>query len=118
MSPELPAYRRKRREAPLAFFRGFLRAVWRDNTEAEALEQWRQKVELFPDYAEDALYCMQQVLASPPPDLAEILSDEGWLPLYHDRGDEIADYSFEETVEFVQAMHARLEAIYAERAGS
>ena len=49
----LPEHRKARQQAPLNFFREFLRSVWMDNTEEEAEEQWRQKVSFFADYAED-----------------------------------------------------------------
>lgn len=118
MSTEnLPPHRRARREQPLDFFRQFLRAIWMDNTEEEAEEQWRQKVTFFSDYADDALFCLDWVVANPPDNLPDILVDDGWIALYRESDDpqaEIEDFTFDETVEWLRDMTDHFKEIYEE----
>ena len=104
---------RKRRAAPLEFFQQFLCDIWMDNTEEEAMDQWEVKVKQGPWYAEDALYCMDAVIANPPENLVEILENEGWIILYHncDQPDE-RPYTDEEHYEWLKQMRDEFRAIY------
>jgi hypothetical protein len=103
----------KRRANPLEFFKNFLQRIWMDNTEEEALFQWKQLVKGSPSYVEDALYCIDAVIANPPENLVEILENEGWLILYYndDQPDE-RPYTDEEYYEWLKQMRDEFRAIY------
>jgi len=75
---------KEKRSNPLEGFRDFLRDIWQDNTEDEARRQWQVKVDNFPWWAEDALYCMDWVYAHPPDNLVELIQQDGWITLETD----------------------------------
>ena len=103
---------RQRRIAPLEFFKEFLSDIWMDNTEEEAFQQWRVKVEHYPWYADDALYCLDAVIANPPDNLVEIMQQHGWIMLYHESEDSVEPYAFDEYLEWLKQMRDRFRAIY------
>ena len=104
---------RKRRAAPLETFIDFLQIIWMDNTPEEALSQWKRTVKNSPSYADDALYCIDVVIAKPPENLVEIMENEGWLILYHncEQPDE-RPYTDEEYYEWLKQMRDEFRAIY------
>ena len=104
---------RKRRAAPLETFIDFLRAIWMDNTDEEALFQWKKSVDQSPLYAEDALYCIDAVIANPPENLVEIMENQGWIILSrnYDQPDE-RPYTDEEYYEWLKQMRDEFRAIY------
>jgi hypothetical protein len=89
-------------------FDDFLRRVWKDNTEAEAMLLWRRSVENTPDVAEADLEALDAVVADPPPDLPRRLAEHGWIHLVHQPG--VVPYSLDETVEWLRETTAKLRA--------
>ena len=108
----------KRRADPLPFFVQFLSDIWKDNTPAEAESLWRIKAEHYPWYADDALFCVNAVLAEPPVDLVELMQRDGWLMLTHELEPDGIErpFSFAEHVEFLQNMSDQFRTIYDEYA--
>jgi hypothetical protein len=104
---------RKLRANPLKTFIDFLERIWMDNTEEEALFQWKQIVEDSSWHADDYLYCIDAVIANPPENLVEIMEDRGWLILSHnyDQPDE-RPYTDEEYYEWLKQMRDEFRAIY------
>lgn len=105
----------KRRENPMAFFQQFLSDLWKDNTQDEAEQLWATKCEYFPWYAEDVLACLDYVLADPPADLMEMLSEHGWVILYHEMDLQGVErrFTFDETVDWLRAVRESFRALYA-----
>lgn len=89
-------------------FDDFLRRVWKDNTEGEAMLLWRRSVENTPDVARADLEALDAVLADPPPDLEQRLAEHGWIHLVHKP--EFVPYSFDETVEWLRGTTEKLRA--------
>ncbi len=104
----------RRRNAPLEFFCEFLDEIWKDNTEEEALQQWKAKVEYFPWYADDALFCLDAIIQNPPANLIELMQEHGWLMLYHepDEAGEELPYTFEEYLDWLKKMRSEYALIY------
>jgi hypothetical protein len=102
------------RASPLECFCEFLQHIWMDNSEQEALRQWKVKVEHFPWYADDALHCMDVVITNPPENLVELIEEYGWIILTHEpdeSGDE-APYTYEEYLEWLKQMRDKFKAVY------
>jgi hypothetical protein len=94
-------------------FRGFLQFLWMDNTEDEALVQWRHRIHDFPEEAERDLACLDEIVADPPPDLVSILNEDGWVILSHQPDPEtVVDYTPEEYRGWMREMAARFRAEY------
>jgi len=104
---------KKRRRNPQEFFCDFLSGIWKDNTDEEAMVQWKVKVEQFPWYADDAIYCMEEIISNPPKNLIELLKKHGWIYLYHEEilPDE-PEYTDEEYIQWVKNMYASYKRIY------
>ncbi len=104
---------RKRRAAPIEFFRVFLRDQFKDNTYEEAKSLWSDKAEHFPWYADDALYCISAVIENPPRNLVEIMQEEGWLMLSHDgeTGDS-RPFSESEYLDWLKNMYTDFKSVY------
>ncbi|HYH05358.1 MAG TPA: hypothetical protein VEC37_19870, partial [Bacillota bacterium] len=103
---------KKRRANPLACFCDFLEAIWMDNTAEEALFQWKVKVEQFPWYADDALYCINEVTNNPPLNLIELMQKHGWLYLCHQESPNEEPFTYEEYLEWLKKLHDQYQAIY------
>jgi len=104
----------KRRAEPIEFFKKFLSDIWMDNSEEQAIQQWEVKVNQFPWYAEDALYCLSTVIDNPPPNLIELMEEYGWIVLYHepdDSGNETR-YTYEDYLEWLKHIKSKFRAIY------
>lgn len=108
---EITADSQKRRANPVEFLATFLRDIWTDNTDEEARLVWRSKAKLAPWYAEDALYCLNAVIAHPPANLAEIVQNRGNLYLYHQDGS-AKPYTDIETLAWLKQTAAEFQAIY------
>ncbi len=78
---DLAARSARNRADPVAMLRAFLQQFWQDNTPEEALTLWRRQVASGRWWAEDALYGLREVLKTPPPNLADVLRDDGWVLL-------------------------------------
>lgn len=85
-----------KRENPLDTFCDFLQQIWMDNTEKEALDQWKVKVKNFPWYAENALHCLNWVVKNPPKNLVSIMEEKGWIYLYHELNESGEEPKFSE----------------------
>jgi hypothetical protein len=94
-------------------FREFLRFIWMDNTEDEALGQWRHRAHHFPDDAERDLACLDEIVADPPPDVVAMLNDDGWVILSHQPDPQtLLAYTPEEYVRWVSDMAGRFRAVF------
>jgi hypothetical protein len=104
----------RRRAAPLDFFAQFLSDIWKGSTPEEAGYLWRVKVEHYPWYADDALYCLNAVLADPPDNLLDIMREHGWLALEHEMDAQGVErpYSFGEVVDWLRNMRDEYRAVY------
>lgn len=103
---------KKRRENPIDFFCEFLRGFWMDNTSEEAMFQWKEHVREFPWYADDALYCINEIIMSPPDNLIELVQQNGWLYLDHETYNEIIPYTFKEYINWIKQMKDEFQEIY------
>lgn len=93
-------------------FRDFLRFIWMDNTEDEALAQWRRRVHDFPEEAERDLVCLDEIVADPPPDVVAMLNEDGWVILSHEPDPQtILPYTSEEYVRWLSDMTTRFRAV-------
>lgn len=77
---------RERRADPLACLAEFLKTFWTDNTDKEVRLLWQHRIRLAPWYAEDMLYCLDTVIANPPPELGKFVRERGGVYLYHNDG--------------------------------
>src|SRR6267142_6406511 len=77
---------KQRRANPQACLAEFLKDFWTDNTDEEATLMWRLRVGTAPGYAEDMLYCLDEVIANPPAQLEKFVREQGNLYLYHPDG--------------------------------
>ena len=93
-------------------FRALIRALFADNTEEEALALWRYDVENRPQQARETLAVLDAILADPPPDLVELMENDGWIHLVH-RPDEwtATPYSHDEYVAWLRDITARMRAV-------
>lgn len=78
---DLAARSAHNRADPIAMLRAFLQRFWQDNTPEEALSLWRRQVASGRWWAEDALYCLREVVSAPPANLGDLLRDDGWVLL-------------------------------------
>lgn len=113
---QIHAAARERRANPVQFFQQFLRDIWMDNSPDEARAQWQVKVEQYPWYADDALACLDAVIANPPDNLAAILEEDGWISLYHETPDEVCAYDPQETLDWLKGMRSEFKAVYEQAA--
>jgi hypothetical protein len=82
----LDRVRREHREYPQVFFVEILQNLWGDHTEEQTLLEWNRLCGKTRWYAEDALECLDKILASPPPNLAELMQEEGSIMLDNGNG--------------------------------
>ncbi len=105
---------KQRRTTPIEFFKQFLSDIWIDNTQEEAMQQWTVKVQQFPWYADDALYCLEKVIENPPDNLIDLMEEYGWIIMYHEP-DELGNetpYTYEEYLEYLKQMRDKFRKIY------
>ena len=102
--------------SPVEALHVFLGYFWIDRLEEEALEQWRTYVQESSPQARVLLKNLDALCNNPPPDLPEILQEDGWICLYHyeDGAEEAIPYSLSEHVEWLRELIARLRRIYEE----
>lgn len=77
----LDTVRKEHRENSQTFFVEILNTLWGDRNEEETLSEWRRLCSKVRWYAEDALECMDRILAEPPYNLAELMQNEGSIML-------------------------------------
>jgi hypothetical protein len=79
--PYVDAARQAHRADPQAFFVELLQSLWGDREEAQVLAEWRRLCTKVRWYAQDAVECLDHMLANPPPNLVELMQDEGSIML-------------------------------------
>ena len=68
----------RRRAQPLQFALEALEDLFRYETDKErGLVRWQLKIDHFLWWADDAIQCLEQVLAAPPQNLGELILDHG-----------------------------------------
>lgn len=77
---------RCRRADPRECVAEFVRTFWSETTEEDVRYLWQHQVTAAPWYAEDVLFCLDAVIADPPPELEKFLRESGNLHLYHRDG--------------------------------
>ena len=101
--------------SPVEALHVFLSYFWVDRYEEEALEHWTTYVQESPRQARVLLKNLDALCDDPPPDLPEILQEDGWICLLHyENGAVPTVYSFSEHVEWLRELIARLRRIYEE----
>jgi hypothetical protein len=113
ISEDIEAQSKTLRADPVACLAEFLKDFWTDNTDEEARSVWRHRVRTTPWYASDVLYCLEAVIASPPPQLEKVVREQGGLYLYHPDGTATL-YSDAETLEWLKKTATEFKAIYEE----
>jgi hypothetical protein len=81
VDPYADAKRQAHRADPQAFFIELLHTLWGDHEEAQTLAEWRRLCTKVRWYAQDAVECLDHMLANPPPNLAELMQEEGSIML-------------------------------------
>jgi hypothetical protein len=104
---------RARRAAPLEFV-GEVLEVLRDSDLEGFSTFWRSRVTAYRWYADDALECLDRVLAAPPPDLRERLQALTGFALNHAGPTQVTPYSHEDVVAWLRDLAARMRAVYDE----
>jgi hypothetical protein len=98
---------------PLEPFRRLLRRLFMDNTVDEAFALWRYNVEHVPHLAQEDLDTLDTILAAPPPDLVEIMEQDGWIHLTHTPDSAtLIPYTHDEYVEWLRDITTRMRADY------
>lgn len=101
--------------SPVEALHVFLGYFWVDRYEEEALEQWTTYVQESARQARVLLKNLSALCNDPPPDLPEILQEDGWICLLHYKNGAVPTvYSFSEHVEWLRELIARLRCIYEE----
>ncbi|MDZ8055900.1 MAG: hypothetical protein RMX68_016665 [Aulosira sp. ZfuVER01] len=86
MAPEesyMEYLQKEHREKPLEFFTKLLTDIRMGRSEEEAIREWKRLCEQVSWYAEDAIRCLETILADPPANLIEIMQENGWILLDH-----------------------------------
>jgi hypothetical protein len=106
----------KRRAEPREFLREVLK-LWMDNTPDDALALWKGRLLAGGSFAKDALEILDKTIADPPPDLIELMKENGWLHLIHEDEDgEETPFTFDEHVAWLREQTERLRAAFQEHA--
>jgi hypothetical protein len=113
ISEQIEAQSKELRADPVACLAEFLKDFWTDNTDEEARLVWRHRVRTAPWYTKDMLYCLDAVIANPPPQLEKFVREQGGLYLYHPDGTATL-YSDAETLEWLKKVAQEFRAIYEE----
>lgn len=104
----------RRRANPLECFCEFIDMLWRENDESGALAIWRSQAQYYRRNADDALHCLDAVLANPPADIIERLRQCGGFELNHVTFTSITPYSHDEVVDWLRQFVEKMRAIYDE----
>lgn len=78
--------RKKHRDYPIEFFGELLEAIWMNRDEEQSIREWKRLCTQVHWYAEDAMQCLDYVLAHPPANLIELMQERGWIMLDHGAG--------------------------------
>jgi hypothetical protein len=98
-------------EQAVTCFSDFLRAIWKDNDEETALLLFRERARMAPHLAERDLACVEAIADDPPPNLIDIMQQDGWLILEDEPDPEtVVTRSLDEHVQWLREMAARFRA--------
>jgi len=103
---EVQAESESRRAHPRIFAAEALESIFADASDEEALGAWRRRVARFPWWAEDALYCIDAVLAGDEP--LDDLAAEARLPV---RSQAVRDW----LAARVRSLHAAFDEVVREQ---
>lgn len=106
---------RERRAEPLKFVCEVLEPL-RDSELETLLKMFRIKATHYRWYADDALFCLQRVLAAPPANLRESIRQGTGFVLNHVTPTEITPYSQADMVAWLRDIYDKLRVIYDETA--
>ncbi|MGH2411367.1 MAG: hypothetical protein ACRDGS_13525, partial [Chloroflexota bacterium] len=103
---EVQAESETRRAHPREFAAEALESIFADASDEEALGAWRRKVAQFPWWAEDALYCIDAILAADEP--LDTIAVEARLPV---RSQTVRDW----LAARIQPLHAAFDEVVREQ---
>ena len=106
---------RARRADPLKFLCEVIEPL-RDSDVDGFLKIWRTKATYYRWYADDAMYCLDRVLADPPADLIERIREGTGFVLNHVTPSAVTPYSHAEVVAWLRDLGDKMRAIYDETA--
>jgi len=106
---------RARRADPLAFVCEVVEPM-RDSEEEGFLKIWRTKATYYRWYADDAMYCIDRVLAAPPADLVERLRTGTGFSLHHTEPMNRDAYTHDEVVAWLRNLRDKMRVVYDETA--
>jgi hypothetical protein len=75
--------RKTHRDNPNDFFEELLEKIWMNRDEDQAFREWKRLCDQVYWYAEDAVGCLEHILANPPANLVELMQERGWILLDH-----------------------------------
>ena len=106
---------RARRADPLKFVCEVIEPL-RDSEVEGFLKIWRTKATHYRWYADDAMYCLDRVVAEPPPDLIDRIREGTGFVLNHVTPDKVTPYTHAEVVAWLRDLATKMRAIYDETA--
>lgn len=99
----------------LELFYDFLKSFWMDNSKEIAILLWKNQLNGEPSLAREYLIALDAIIAHPPPNLIELMQQNGWIILYYEPDPAtIIPYTFSEHVEWLTDMTVRWRRIYEE----
>ena len=106
---------RARRADPLKFVCEVIEPL-RDSEVEGFLKIWRTKATHYRWYADDAMYCLDRVIAEPPPDLIDRIREGTGFVLNHVTPAKVTPYTHAEVVAWLRDLATKMRAIYDETA--
>ncbi|HEX3854879.1 MAG TPA: hypothetical protein VHW01_28150 [Polyangiaceae bacterium] len=106
---------RARRADPMKFVCEVIEPL-RDSDVDGFLKIWRTKATCYRWYADDAMVCLERVLANPPSDLVEQMRQGTGFVLNHVTPSKITAYTHDEVVEWLRGLAEKMRVVYAETA--
>jgi hypothetical protein len=89
-----------------------LQAFWRHSEDDDEIRDgWRDYARRYDDQVDRILAGLEAVAADPPDDLREIISEEGWRPLYHDADTAPRPYSVADSADWLREQIAMLREV-------
>lgn len=103
----------------LESFSEFLKSFWMDNSEEIAVLLWKNLLNSSPELAREYLIVLDAIIAYPPPNLIELMQQNGWIILYYEPDPAtVIPYTFSEHVEWLTQMTAQWRCIYEKERSS
>ncbi|MDX6554787.1 MAG: hypothetical protein QOD86_982 [Miltoncostaeaceae bacterium] len=89
-----------------------LNQFWRhSDDDAQLRARWADYARRYDDQVDRFLAGLEAVAADPPDDLREVISEEGWRPLYHDADTVPRPYSVAESAAWLREQIAMLREV-------